>query len=368
MQIDILWRRWIDVLAATYFGYRDVWRAKRSLLITCKDDGFIIRATAANNDRMIRPEHPVKDEEQPVLAVLTAGEHASAALSHAARRGIVILEIPREHVVLRRVGVPAQARDFVAGIVRNQIDRLSPWPPEQAIYGFAIDVDAEDAATLDVCVLIAARAATDGLRDQIAAIGLSVDRIVAPPCRAGDSKAITLWSRLVDISPEQKTLVRRQIGIGIAATVGASFALSLWAMISARMIGGTNDEVAARISTLEHQLQSPLTLKSVASLPPGEREWYAKETLPTAVIVIEALSRALPDTAYLTELSLQNTTLRIVGLTSDAPSLIAPLEHSGSLTNVHFFAPTTRESDGKHFRFHIESSVEPHATLTEDRH
>ncbi|HEY2531549.1 MAG TPA: PilN domain-containing protein [Xanthobacteraceae bacterium] len=366
MQIDTLWRRWLDVLAATYFGYRDVWRAKRSLVITCKDDRFIIRAAATDSDRIIQPEQPFEGEDCPV-AVLAAGERASNALSHAARRSVVILEVPSEHVVLRRVGVPAQARDFVAGIVRNQIDRLSPWPPEQAIYGFAIDVDSEDAATLDVCVLIAARTVTDGLRDQIAAIGLSVDRIVAPLFR-GDSTAVILWSRLVDISPEQKTRLRRQIGIGIAAAVGASFALSLWAVISAQMIGGRNDEVAARISTLERQLQAPLTLRAVASLPPAQREWYAKETSPTAVIVIEALSRALPDTAYLTELSLQNTTLRIVGLTSDAPSLIAPLEHSGSLTNVHFFAPTTRESDGKKFRFHIESSVEPHATLAEDQH
>jgi general secretion pathway protein L len=81
--------------------------------------------------------------------------------------------------------------------------------------------------------------------------------------------------------------------------------------------------------------------------------------VPSTVIVLEVLSRALPDAAYLTELHLDNTTVRIIGLASDVPSLIAPLEHSGHLTGVHFFAPTTRGPDGSLFRFNIEARVVP---------
>jgi general secretion pathway protein L len=108
-------------------------------------------------------------------------------------------------------------------------------------------------------------------------------------------------------------------------------------------------------------------LQSLASLSPNERAWYAKETSPTAAIVLEALSRALPDGAYLTELRLENATLRMIGLASDAPSLIAPLEHSGHLTDVHFFAPTTRGPDGTLFRFNIEARVEPHFKIAEEQ-
>jgi len=367
MHIDILLRRWIDVLAATYFAWRDAWRAQRTLVITCESDRFVLRQVAADSDGAIRQEAPhQRQERHPVLAVLTAGEHVPDEIFHVARRSIVALEIPNECVVVRRVTVPVQAREFVAGIVHNQIDRLSPWPSDQAIYGFAADVDAEDATTLDVRVLIASRAAIDATRDQIAAIGLSVDRVVAPWRNGGgDAKAVTLWSQLIDVSPEYRARTRRDIGIGIAATVSACVALSLWAVVSAGLIRGRSEDVAVRIDTLRRQLQAPMTLQNAASLPPGEREWYEKETLPSAVIVFETLSRALPDTAYLTELNLQNATLRIVGLTSDAPPLIASLEHSGSLTGVHFFAPTTREADGKHFRFHVETHVEPHVNFAE---
>jgi general secretion pathway protein L len=362
MQIDGLLRRWLDVLVATYFAWRDAWRGQRTLVITRENDRFILRKAPPDTKNGIRGEEA---EERQVLAVLPAGEHASDEILRTAQWGIVVLEIPDENVVVRRISLPVQAREFVTGIIRNQIDRLSPWPSDQANYGFETDVDPQEPATLDVHVLIAARSVTDAAREQITAIGLTVDRVVASWCKAGNAKAVTLWSRLGNVSPEYQARMRRQIGIGIAATISVCLVLSIWAMISASFIRGKTDDIATRIDTLRRQLQGPATLQSAAALPPNEREWYGKEISPSAVVVIEALSRALPDSAYLTEFTLQNTTLRIVGLTTDAPPLIASLEHSGSLTGVHFFAPTTREQDGKHFRFHIEGRVEPHAIVAE---
>ena len=109
-----------------------------------------------------------------------------------------------------------------------------------------------------------------------------------------------------------------------------------------------------------------LAIRSDAVAAPAERAWVLKETAPSGVIVLETLSRALPDTAYVTELSLQKSAVRIVGLTSDAPSLIAPLEHDGQFADVRFFAPTTRGPDGRLFWFHIEAQVEPHIGVAED--
>jgi general secretion pathway protein L len=272
-----------------------------------------------------------------------------------------MLEFPIGNVAVRRLSVPVQARDVVAGIVRNQIDRLSPWQCDGAIYGFDMTVDSENAAMLDVRVLIAARGVVDCAREQLAVSGLAADRIVTRLPDADTAKAITLWSRLADISPEQRIFVRQRIGMGIAAVVAASFGLTLWATISANALGEASAEVAARTDALRHHTQSS---RSAASLPPNERAWHDKEASPSAVVVLDALSRGLPDSAYLTELSLQGTSVRIVGLAKDAPSLIAPLEHSGVLSGAQFFSPTTREPDGTHFRFFIEGRAGPYSKWT----
>ena len=101
-------------------------------------------------------------------------------------------------------------------------------------------------------------------------------------------------------------------------------------------------------------------------MPPAERAWLLKETSISSAVLIEALSRALPTTAYLNEIRLEKDSLRILGLAEDVPALLAPLERSGHMTGVHFFAPSARGPDGNLFRFSIEAHVEPHIKVAED--
>jgi general secretion pathway protein L len=138
--------------------------------------------------------------------------------------------------------------------------------------------------------------------------------------------------------------------------VVVSLGLSVWAVVSAQSLRTESERMVARTKALQRKiLQGGRTPQAIAALSPPERAWYAKETSPSAVIVLEALSRALPDTAHLTELRFENATL-----------LIAPLQQSGHLADVRFFAPTTRGSDGTLFRFHIEGRIEPRLKIAED--
>ena len=87
-----------------------------------------------------------------------------------------------------------------------------------------------------------------------------------------------------------------------------------------------------------------------------ERRKYAS---PASVIVLEALSNALPDHTYVTELRIDGNKLQIVGITSDAPSLIRLIEQSPHFTRATFFAPTTRAPTDPGDRFHIEAQIKP---------
>jgi general secretion pathway protein L len=314
----------------------------------------------------IRTDNPERSPAGSVLAVLSAGTPASNEVVRAARSGFVVLELPADNVVVRRISVPTQAREFLPGIVRNQIERLSPWQVGQAVYGFDAKLSQEDAAVLEVRVLITSRAVVDGARAELDAVALPVDRIVAREGGAQAAVPVALWSRLADAPRVSVERARRRIGAAIAAFVLVSIGLSVWAFSSAASIHGESEDLAARARTLQRQLQGSGTPQAMGSLGPAERAWFSKETSPSVVIVLEVLSRMLPDAAYLTELHLANTTLRIIGLASDTPSLIAPLERSGHLADVHFFAPTTRGPDGKLFRFHIEARVVPRLEITEN--
>ena len=99
---------------------------------------------------------------------------------------------------------PAQAREFLPGIVRNQVERLSPWQADQTVYGFDAEMSREDAAALDVRVFITSRAVLDSTRDELDAMGLPVDRIVAREGGIQAAAPVTLWSRLADAAARKR--------------------------------------------------------------------------------------------------------------------------------------------------------------------
>jgi general secretion pathway protein L len=349
LRIDQILQRWIEVLAALLRGMLETWRSRRSYAITRDNDGFVVRHGGV--------------DDSAVVATIAPGTQASAEFIRAARRRFVTFELPADEIAVQGISVPARAEEFLAGVVHNQIDRLSPWPGDQVAYGFFAASSAKDPGSLDVRVLMTSRTAVDTARAQLAAAGLAVDRILAPD-RDADSPVV-LWSRLDGAAASEQTLMRRSIALSMIALLGLTIAVTGWAQFSAASMRSDSDELADRSTALQRQLENGRGLSS-ASSDPAEQAWNLKEMAPSAVMTLEALSRTIPDTAYLSELSLQNTTVRVTGLTDDAPSLIAPLEKSGRFADVHFFAPTTRAPDGVSFLFHIEGRTTPHLVSERD--
>ena len=84
-----------------------------------------------------------------------------------------------------------------------------------------------------------------------------------------------------------------------------------------------------------------------------------KQSTPSNVIVLEALSQILPDHTFVTELRIEGDKLQIVGVTREAAALIALIEQSPHFTRATFYAPTTRTPGDPGERFHVEAHIKP---------
>jgi general secretion pathway protein L len=336
--------RWIDALASLILRMGEGWRIRRAIIVTRQGERFILRRAQSGG--------------AGILADVAGEAPLPAEVSTLLRGGSLMFMLAADRIVQRQLNVPAKARDFLPGIIRNQIDLLSPWPASQVAYGFDAKPNPGDATVLDARVLIASRATIEQECAALAAKGLAVDRVVAPQAEA-DGAPLVLWSRLADAPEAGRRRLRLWIATGLGACLAASLGLSLWAAVTAASIEDEAEAMDARVRVVQREMRDSRTPQALKALPPAERAWAAKEIFPSAVILIEVLSRALPQDAYLSELHIEATTLRLTGFATDAPSLIGVLEKTGHLRDVHFFAPTTRGPDGRLFKFNIEARIEP---------
>jgi general secretion pathway protein L len=260
-----------------------------------------------------------------------------------------------DHVLFRILDFPRQASDFLDGMIGAQIDRLTPWSANEAVFGTTppmpianerIELTLAATSTQEIQPLLKL-AADSG--------AVSVAGLVEIPETGGKSEPVRVFDRpltnAAGAAIDAPRLLRLTLlGVGLAAA--ASLAISAYA---GSVLDAEQQELQQRIA----QRRAALRINQ----PGGSAETLLakrKQTSPSSVMVLEAISRVLPDSTYVTELRVEGDKMQVIGLTQDAPSLIRLIEQSPQFTRATFFAPTTRAQNDPGERFHIEAHITPY--------
>jgi general secretion pathway protein L len=345
-QIAHVLSRWLDAVAGWIVAaYAKAVAAAGVRVVEEKDGTFIVQA---NGKAAAAPER-IRIVNGEVVATGTGN---AAAMLKASRAELVLQP---ESFVFRPLELPRRATEFLDGIVRAQIDRLTPWSAENAAFGWSAPVEIAN-ERVSVTVAATARSLVMPLVSAIA--GLGADSIavstVAPGADHG-ATAIKVFDQRVRGALELKR-VRR----GLATALVAAGVLAAAAIIADVFVGNEIDTrhagVTSRIGAQRAKLRAGSDALRDSALAALERR---RHETPSSVIVLEALSQIFPDHTYVTELRIQGDKMQVVGVTRDAPSLIRLIEQSQHFTRATFFAPTTRSPSEPGEHFHIEARIEP---------
>lgn len=260
-----------------------------------------------------------------------------------------------DQFVFRPLTLPTRATEFLDGIVRAQIDRLTPWTAANAAFGWSKPAEAEHdrilitvAATARQFLTPYVQAISDvGARSVAVFTSLSEGGFSGAPIKVFEENA----RRVLDIARIRRALV----GILSATGIAAGAALGACAVIGA-LLEARQSELASQIASLRAASGDTASGSAMAARRMIERR---KHDASPRVIVLETLSQILPDHTFLSELRIEGTKLRLIGTTRNAPSLIGLIEQSGRFARATFFAPTTRSSSDLSERFHIEAHIQP---------
>ena len=281
-------------------------------------------------------------------------DHMPESLAAAVTGSRVELLLEPTRFLFRPLELPARACEFLDGIARSQIDRLTPWTAAEAAFGWSAPtpvgtdrIAVEVAATALALVQPYVRAIADAGAHPIAVFA-NTPAAAAP----GRIKVLEHGARAM-------LAVGRIRSILVTALAGAAFAAASAVAISAIAGSNLDAEQAELTRRIASSRAAAATGRDIGSVSARRALEIRKQQAPASVILLESLSQILPDHTYVTELRLEAGKLRLTGLTRDAPSLIGLLEQSGYFTRASFFAPTTRSPSEPGERFHIEAQIKP---------
>jgi general secretion pathway protein L len=339
--------RWIDAVSGYVVASSWQFATPRTIKIIEVENGeFIVRGT--------RPE-----ADAPVMRIRIADGQLVGPEPVATRlRGSRIeLTLKPDRFLFQPLELPERASGFLEGIIRAQIDRLTPWSALESAFGFSKPSPAASDRIM-VTVAATARRLLAPYLAAIAKFGVqSIAVFTTPPepdVAADPVKVMEEKSAgFLEVGRIRQILSITLLAVAAAAVV----AVAASALIDIGLDAQNND-LARRITMLRAAVATSRDAAAGSLAAAQHSLEVRKHTAPSSVIIVETLSRILPDDTYATELRIEDNKIQLIGVTHDAPALIGLIERSGLFARATFFAPTTRSASEPGERFHIEALIQ----------
>jgi general secretion pathway protein L len=349
--IDSVWR-WLDQAAQAAITVVARFAAPRAVRLVEGEPGqFAITGSGGSKPTGVNVE-PLRIENGKVVSSQPAN------VETALRGSRLELVLRTDRFVFKPLELPSRAAEFLDGVVRAQIDRLTPWNAEQAAFGFSKPADAGPGRIV-VTVAATSKAMLAQYIQAFTARGVQSISMTTPlPDAAANAPPIKILEEniagILNVDRARRILMTILIA-GCLIAVGTTIAATVW-----------SNDLQARQDVVARRIAQSRAAAIAARNQPGDPTMVAEAALarrknqnPSSVIVLDDLSQILPDNTYVTELRIEGEKLRLIGTTLDAPSLIRLMEQSQQFSHATFFAPTTRAPSDTGDRFNIEARIEP---------
>ena len=251
----------------------------------------------------------------------------------AARPGPTVLRLPSSALLEQPVSLPLAAERDLAAVLRNEMDRLTPFAAEDLYWTWRLDRRDRAAGRLALHVLLVPKAAVQASLAAAEAAGL---RPVALEVAAANG-----LQHLSLASPNAEAGASRSALIG--AAVCAVLALLVCAVPLIRQ------ELAIRAVEARIEAQRPSValvdgLRRRLAATVSGADLFASEAarVGNPLRALAAVTSALPDDTSLTNFTLRERGIALVGRSAGATRLISLLAADPDLRDPAFDAPVTR--------------------------
>ena len=293
------------------------------------------------------------------ISGVTEDRHVVQQLREAlARAGVVagsaVIELANGKFVSLQLKLPVAARDHLNEILRNEMDRYTPFNHKQVYFDHRVGPTDPSGTTFSVDVILTPKQPIDEWIAHLESVGLRVAHV--------EPTADSLERPLsVNLAPRERILGARRKRIAHGA-IGASFAfavlaLGAWLPVGQRLhslewVDGQLEQTRAAANELIHVKQQLASVEAA-----GKRIRQESAERPPVILLWAELTRLIPDDTWLKQLTRRGDRIQVVGFSENASSLIEILESSELLSDVRFDAPVTIDSERSREHFNIAATL-----------
>lgn len=316
-------------------------RRRKRIRLEPSEDGF----------RLVGPTPSTRIPVRVISEIGTPPHFEPADAARILKSRSVDVGMRPEAVLVRSLDpLPAESRVYLEGIVRHQLERLTPWLPADTLHVSRVTTMGPADPRLSVTVAATARSLHAPVIAAVRGAGAKDVRLVFEG--PADTYAIPVDAGAGEIVRRKRTRQGVMAALGLLLLPAlAAIGWFVYAQQEAQaQIAAAQDAADARRRVLMAAAagHSPVSGAEVTEMI------ARKKNAPVAVLALENLSSALPDDTYVTEFRLGERRMRVSGVTHSVNDLVPAVEQAPIFAGAAFFAPTTR-LPGSEDQFHIDA-------------
>ncbi|QIK36674.1 pilus assembly protein PilM [Caldichromatium japonicum] len=256
------------------------------------------------------------------------------------------VHLPSESVLRRRVSFPAQVRVNLHQVLRYELDRISPFKPEDVVFDFMVLPGPRSAERIQVELALCRRDQVEAWIERLAALGAPVERIAW----------VGAWPE-ANLLPAERRPQARRFALNAATTLGSIAVLLAVAVLLSPL--WQRDQTIQRLDTQLKRLRAQAaeverTRQELERVRQSSRAVIERKLQqPRLLELLRELTERLPNDTWVQNLEFGPEQIEIRGESGQASALIAILEQSPLIEGVAFGSPVTQIAQTGKERFNI---------------
>jgi general secretion pathway protein L len=267
----------------------------------------------------------------------------------------VVLLVPNNAGLQREAELPLAAEAHLAAVCANELERWTPWRPDQAVFSVKVveRSEAEGRVLIELTAVprfVFSRPAELLADNGLALIGLLRERTDASP-------------QFIEVEPESRSggSVLRRARMAAVLTVGGIVLLVAGAFVHKLM---AIERLEGRLAEIGGEVEAAQKLAETAKKLTYQVRYADEVKLARAspIMVLNDLSELLPDDSWLEAMSMEGDKITLQGRARDALSLLPLLNSSGRFQDVKFESEVIRDPEAGLDTFNISATALPHGS------